>query len=150
MPPQKFPFITDGIHGRVPVNLYPAADSEREVILQPDMGLLEHCQLPDCTQVREVYAWDNYLYALAQRGSQAVLWKIDDAGGYAEIGTVTTSASGPAWMKNNPTQLCVVDGVCGYVYSKDTGLFTSITDLAFLGASGMDYLNGYRLFLKPD
>jgi len=32
MTTQQFPFITDGIRGDVPINFYPAADSERGVI----------------------------------------------------------------------------------------------------------------------
>ena len=145
----KWPFVVDGLKGDVPINFYPAADSEKEVIGFPSPGLLRHCTLTDCTEVRGMLAWGIYLYVVAQRGSTSVLWRVDASGGFSELGTITTSASGPVWMKNNPTQLCIVDGVSGYIYTPSTGLFVQITDLAFPGASAMDYQDGYGIFTKP-
>lgn len=150
MPIKKFPFITDGIHGDVPNGFYPAQDSEKGVILHPSPGLDALCALTNCTEIRGLYAWGGYLYAVARRGSQSILFRVDTAGGYAELGTITTSATGPVWMVNNLTQLCIVDGVWGYVYTPGTGLFVSITDAAFPGASSVDYQDGYGLFTKPN
>lgn len=149
MPPQKYPFIVDGIHGDVPINMYAAADSERGVILQPHFGLLEHCQLTGCTEVRGMWPWVGDLYVVARRGTESVLWRVDTAGGFRELGRMTTSSTGPVWMRNNQTQLCVVDGVSGYVYTVATGHFTQITDPNFPGASTMDYQDGMGLFTKP-
>ncbi len=152
--PAPFKIITDGVIGDVPVNFYPASDSERGVILQPTPGKLKLCTLPDCTEIRGLYASPSvslqYFYAVAQRGSQSVLWRIDDTGGYAELGTITTSASGPVWMVNNPTQLGICDGVSMYVYVPSTGVFVQVTDLDFPGASSLDYQDGYGLFSVPN
>jgi hypothetical protein len=145
----QFPIVSDGLHGDVPINFYPAADAEKGVILLPSPGLLTHCQLTDCSEVRGLYSWGNYIYAVARRGSTAVLWRVDSSGGASELGTITTSASGPVWMRNNPTQLCIVDGVSGYIYPPTTGKFAQITDTAFPGASAMDYQDGYGLFVTP-
>jgi hypothetical protein len=146
---KPFPFTTDGVHGDVPNNFYPAADSEKGIILFPTPGLQLLCQLTDCTEVRGLYAWSSYLYALARRGAETILWRVDQAGGAAELGTITTSSSGPVWMKNNATQLCVVDGVSGFIYTPSTGIFGQITDAAFPGASSMDYQDSYGLFTSP-
>ena len=145
----KFPFITDSIHGDVPINFYPAADTEKEIILYPSPGLDGHCTLTDCTEIRGLHSWNNYLYAVAQRGSTSIVWRIDESGGISELGTIATSASGPVWIKNNSTQLCIVDGISGYVYTPSTGLFVQITDVAFPGAAAMDYQDGYGLFVQP-
>ena len=146
----KFPFITDSIHGDVPINFYPVADMEKEIVMSPSPGLATHCALTSCSQVRGAHAWNGYVYVLAQRGSQTVLWRVDEAGGFSEVGTITTSATGPVWMKNNLTQLCMVDGVSGYIYTPSTGHFVQITDLAFPGASSMDYQDGYGIFTTPN
>jgi len=147
---KPFPFITDGIHGDVPINFYPAADSDKQAILLPCSGLDELCDLPDCTEVRGIYGLDNYLYVVAVRGTDSILWRVDTSGGYSELGTISTSSSGPVWITNNATQICIVDGVSGYVYTPSTGLFVEITDADFPGAGSMDYQDGYGLFTTPD
>ena len=147
--PDKFPFIVDGIRGDVPTNFYAAPDTERGVLLNPTPGLLELCTLTNCTEVRDLVAYGNYLYAVARRGSQAVLWRIASDGTKAELGTITTSASGPAWQVYNSTQLCICDGVSGYVYTPSTGLFAQISDADFPGGGGVAYQDGYGLFFQP-
>lgn len=148
--PSPLPIITDGIHGQPPINFYPAADSELGVILQPTPGLSELCDLTDCSEVRGLYAWNNYIYAVARRGSTSILWRVDANGNMAEVGTITTSYSGPVWMVGSTTQLLIVDGVWGYIYTPGTGLFQSITDVDFPGASTCDSQDGYALFTQPN
>lgn len=146
----KFPFITDGIHGEVPINFYPAADSERGVILHASPGLSALCTLTDCSEVRGLYAWGNYLYAVAKRGSSSVVWRISASGTAVEIGNIPTSSTGPVWIVNNLTQLLIVDGVTGYTYALATGVFAAITDANFPGALACDYQDTYGLFVKPN
>lgn len=150
MPETPFPFVTDGDFGDVPINFYPSKDSDKRIILRSTPGLDEFCDLTDCTEVRGLYAWDSYLYAVAQRGSHSVLWRIDSAGAFAEVGTLTTSASGNLWMTNNLTQLCICDGAWSYVYTPSSGIFLKISDVDFPGSGAMDYQDGYGLFITPD
>ena len=150
MPSKKFPFITDGIFGDVPSGFYPAADSDRQVILLPDPGLKSICALTNCSEVRGLYAWDGYLYVVARRGSSSAVFRVATNGTYSEIGTISTSFTGPVWIVNNLTQLCIVDGVWGYVFIPATNSFLPITDAAFPGASSVDYQDGYGLFTKPN
>lgn len=146
----SFPFVIDGLRGKVPMNFYPASDTERGIILYPTPGLLEHCDLTACSEVREILPWNDYLYVLARRGSQSALWRVDESGGFVELGTVTTSASGPAWMVHNATQVLIVDGVSGYTYTPSTNIFTQILDADFPGAGACDYQDGFGLFFTPD
>ena len=155
MPPKPFPFPEDGYIGQPPTNYYPAADSEREKILHGTPGLLSFCALTDCTEVRGLREWNSYLYAVARRGSESVLWRIDSSGAASELGTITTSSSGPVWMTNNFAQLLIVDGVIGqsgYVYTPATGLFVQITDANFVSfkAAVCDYQDSFGLFVQPN
>jgi hypothetical protein len=148
--PTQFPYVTDSIRGDVPINFYPAADSEKGVILHGTPGLEELCTLTDCTEVRGLFSRGAYLYAVAVRGGESVFWRIDSTGGFAEVGTITTSNSGPVWIEENQTQILIVDGVSGWVFTPTTNHFVQITDAAFPGASSCTAQDGYGLFTVPD
>jgi hypothetical protein len=150
MATKPFPFITDGQIGDVPINFYPAADTERQSILQPSPGLLSLCALTNCSEVRELHVWDQYIYAVARRGTTSVVFKVSPTGTFVEIGNFATSFSGPVWMVHNLTQLCICDGVWAYVFTPSSGSFLSITDAAFPGASSVAYQDGYGLFTVPN
>ena len=151
MPPQPFPYPKDSTTGNVPVGFYPAMDSERKEILKGTFGLQSLCQITDCTEGRGIYLWKGVFYCVFRRGSQSVLFRVDPSvGTAAELGTITTSFTGPVHMVNNPTQLCIVDGVSGYTYTPSTGLFAQITDSAFPGALSITYLEGLGLFVQPN
>lgn len=150
MPVTPWPFVTDGVVGDVPIGFYPAADSDKQIILQPTPGLSTLCTLPSCTEVRGMFPWNNYLYIVARRGSQSVLWRVSPAGAPSELGYFTSSSSGPVWMFNNSTQICIVDGVTAYVFTVATGILVQITDAAFDGSSSGAYQDGYGLFTKPN
>src|SRR5512135_2009857 len=148
--PNPLPIILDGIHGDVPINFYPAADSELGVILQPTPGLVEHCSLTSCSEVRGILTWNNSMYAVARRGSTSPVWRISGNGSFSEVGTIPTTYTGPVWMVGSTTQLLIVDGVWGYIYTPATGLFQSITDPDFPGAGTCDSQDGYGLFTQPN
>ena len=69
------------------------------------------------------------------------------SGAGASLGAI--GGSGPVSMADNGTQLVIVtSGNTGYVYSVSGGL-VSITDPDFPGATCVDYLDGYFLFVEP-
>jgi len=150
MPPKPWPIIVDALYGDVPNGLFPSKDTSQELVLLPFGGLLSLCSLPDCTEIREGWSWGGYMYWLARRGSDTVLWRVDTTGAYSEVGSFATSYTGPAWMRNNQTQLCVVDGITGYVYTPASNNFVQITDTDFPGAGGLEYQDGYGLFFEPN
>ena len=151
MPVIPFPYIQNASVGDVPINLYPAIDSNKKEILKGTFGLSAFSQLTNCSEGRGIYSWGGYLYCVIRRGSTSVVWRVDPSlGSSSEIGTITTSFTGPVWMINNPDQLCIVDGVSGWVYTPQTGQFVQITDSSFPGASGLDYIEGVGLFVQPD
>lgn len=150
MPPKPWPIVVDALYGDVPTGLFPAKDTTQEMVLLPFSGISTLVNLQDCSEIRTGWSWNDYMYWLAKRGSQSILWRVDDSGSSVEIGTIPTSSSGPAWMRNNQTQLCVVDGVTGYVYTPTANSFVGITDVAFPGAGGLEYQDGYGLFFEPN
>jgi hypothetical protein len=150
MPGRPFPFMFDGITGDVPTNWIAAADPVRKIISYGTPGLKSICTLTGCTEIRGLWAWNNYLYAVARRGSQSVLWRIAPAGNYSELGTITTSFTGPVWMVNNNAQLLIADGVSGYTYTPATNQFLQITDPNFYGAAAADYQDSCGLLVQPN
>src|SRR5574343_1509932 len=133
--PIPFPYIVDGVVGDVPKGFYPATDSDRQQILVRQPGLKSKVTISNCTEIRELIAWNGYLYGIAKIGGQSTVFRANPtAGTYADIGTVTTSSSGPAWMKVNPTQMAVCDGIIYYIFTPGTGSFIPMADAAFEGA----------------
>src|SRR5574343_1076241 len=145
----QFPFITDGIHGDVPINFYPVPDSERGILLEPSPGLDLFSALTSCTEIRGLYTWGDYLYAVARRASKSPVYRINSLGVAAEIGEIDTSFTGQVTFATNPTQLCIADGVSGWVYTPSTGAVAEITDADFTtyaGAGGVTYQDRYGLW----
>ena len=153
MPPKPFPRLQDGPLGvgDVPVNLYPKPDPARKEIIVRTPGLLQHCQLTDCTEGRGIYSYQGFLYCILRRGSESVVWRVDPVLGTAgEVGTIPTSFTGPVWIKDNPTQLGISDGVTKYVFTPASGSFVPNSDLNFPGSTTLDSLSGLGLYVKPN
>lgn len=65
------------------------------------------------------------------------------------LGTIGTT-TGPVRMRNNLTQLIIVDGSsAGYIYTFASGIFAQISDPDFLGGSSVVYNDGYFLYNQP-
>ncbi len=64
-------------------------------------------------------------------------------------GTVATS-TGPVSMAYGVTQLVIVDGENGYVYTLGTDDFAQITSPGFYGSATVNFLDNYFLFVRPD
>ena len=53
-------------------------------------------------------------------------------------------------MADNGTQIMIAADPAGYIYNTATGVFAQITDPDFPGASLVDYLDGYFVFIEPN
>lgn len=94
---------------------------------------------------RGVYSLGEYVYTV----NGSTLYQVDSAGTAAAKGTLVT-ASGRVDMADNGTQLMIVDGDYGYIYTFATGAFARITDADFPGANHVTYNDGYFIVTKPD
>lgn len=65
------------------------------------------------------------------------------------VGTLNTS-TGYVSMTNNPTQLMIADGVDGYIYNKDTDVFTTINDVDFTAGTTVVFIDGYFIYNQPN
>lgn len=77
------------------------------------------------------------------------LYKISDLWVATSVGTLNTS-SGRVSFADNGIQVVLVDGPYGYYYTIATEVFAQITDADFLGATQVEYMDGYFIFIKPD
>lgn len=77
------------------------------------------------------------------------LYEVASDGTKTERGTLLTT-SGRVSMAVGVTQLVLVDGPNGYVFSLDTNTFTQITSGNFYGSRFVAFLGGYFVFIRPD
>jgi len=78
-----------------------------------------------------------------------VLYKISSLWVATSIGTLTTT-TGPVSLADNGLQLIVVDGTNGYSWIMASETFAQITDVDFLPADQVTFLDGYFIFNKAD
>jgi hypothetical protein len=60
------------------------------------------------------------------------------------------SGSGPVSIADNGTQIFIAADPNGYIYNTVTGIYAQITDPDYPGASVVDYLDGYFVFIQPN
>lgn len=124
------------------VNLYPEKTpsgwklvSRRGFTNQDSVLNGASCRLPFVSRdgTERVYSvHGNTVYRLNSDGTTA-----------ATIGTLATS-SGVVWMAENPTQIFITDGTDGYIITKSSDAFATISDVNFPGNPiGAAYLDGY-------
>jgi len=62
----------------------------------------------------------------------------------------TVAGTGPVSIADNGTQIMIAANPTGYIYNTNTGVFAQIVDPDFPGASVVDYLDGYFVFIEPN
>lgn len=129
----KVPFVKEAYRGEVPINWYPAADDDSEIVLYGTPGLTEFCDLANATTVWAATVMGELLYVAAQISSTACsVFKIDKTGDSTVIGSISATG-GPIGMVNNGTQVLITHGDYGYVY--DTLPKQWVADTAYLAAN---------------
>jgi len=121
------------------VNLYPEYNSQGSksiMTLVATPGLTLFNTVSGVT--RGVHEMGNLMYVV----SDGTLWEVNAAGVSTSRGTLDTT-SGRVSMDDNGTQLMIVDGTSGYIYTPSTTTFTKITDADFPTADFVDFIDGY-------
>ena len=72
------------------------------------------------------------------------LYSVSSSGGYTLVGSGITG-TGRVSMSDNGTQLCIVNGAAGWIYTVADGL-TQITSSAFYPADTVFFMDGYFIF----
>ena len=89
--------------------------------------------------VDSLYFFDGVLYASA--GTK--LYSIDSLGVATERGDIGSGRKAMSW---NGTQIVIVNGATGYVYTPSTSTLSQITDTDFKPASSVVFMDQYSVF----
>lgn len=146
----QVPFVKDSYRGEIPVNWYPAADTDKGVIMFGSPGLSEVYDCSGGTMVRCLKAAGDYLYAVVadENAATSTVYRFDQNFAAKTLGTIN-SFSDPVMAEYNGVQVAFCDGSTIYVYNIATNVFAEIADVDFPGASYLTYQDGYGVFLNP-
>lgn len=134
------------------VNWFPTTSGETgqgpKPVLLPTPGLY---QLVDTSgnQVRALMPYNNTIYAIVD----ATLYEITvnqnaKTATATSRGTINTTSGAISWA-SNPTQLMIVDGTDGYIYTPANTTLTEISDADFAGATMVVFMDSYFIINNP-
>jgi len=90
--------------------------------------------------------WEHSIYLYVVSGN--TFYRVNSSFAVTELGFV--AGAGPVSMADNGTQIMIAANPAGYIYNTSTNVLAPITDPDFPGASVVDYLDGYFVFIEPD
>ena len=94
--------------------------------------------------IRGMWPHGGYIYVV----SGAALYRVSTSWAVTSLGAIT--GTGPVSMVDNGTQIMIAADPDGYIYNTLTGVLAEITDPDYPGASVVDYLDGYFVFIQPN
>ena len=94
--------------------------------------------------IRGLWQHNSYLYVV----SGDTFYQVSSS--YVATAKGTVLGSNLVTMADNGTQIMIAADPAGYIYNTSTGVFAQITDPDFPGASVVDYLDGYFVFIEPN
>lgn len=128
------------------VNLYPEVVPEggkQPAFLQRCPGLLLRANI-GTGPIRGLWEHGAYVYVV----SGETFYQVSSS--FVATAKGTVPGTGLVSMADNGTQIFIAASPLGYIYNTSTGVFAQITDPDFPGASVVDYLDGYFVFIEPD
>ena len=128
------------------VNLFPEVVPEggkQPAFLQRAPGLALQATIGN-GPIRGLWAHGAYFYVV----SGSTFYQVSST--FAATAKGFVAGSGPVSMADNGTQLFIAANMNGYIYNFATDAFGAITDPDFPGASVVDYLDGYFVFIQPN
>lgn len=132
----QIPFITDNCRNNIPVNWYPAKDSEFGVVLWGTPGLT--LKTTGQNVCRGMVPAHGSIFGVS--GDKA--WKLTSAWVLFEIGTLVGN-SGPVNILDNGLEILFQEDSHAYIYTIATGSFAEIADTDFPVPSSAAYQDGY-------
>lgn len=94
--------------------------------------------------IRGLWEHGAYLYVI----SGNTFYQVTSS--YAATAKGFVAGNGPVSLADNGTQLFIAANMNGYIYNLVTDVFAPISDPDFPGASVVDYLDGYFVFIQPN
>lgn len=115
------------------------ADAKSQVALYNSPGLKEFAPSVGSGAARGAHTMAGTFYCVFGNN----LYRVDSMGGSVNLGTIKGASR--VSLADNGTQLCIVNGSEGYIYTVTGGL-VQITDPDFLPADTVVYQDGYFIF----
>ncbi len=147
----EIPFIggayldrSTNLNAQVCQNLYPVMDGQggkKVLALYGTPGLFLFAS-PVVGEVRGLHVMGVYLYAVI--GS--AVYRLTTVGTATLMTGALNTTTGHCWIKDNGTQIMIVDGAHGYILSGTT--VTEIADADFPVPSSLAYQDGYFIITK--
>lgn len=128
------------------VNLYPEVVPEggkQPAFLQRVPGFTLRAMI-GTGPIRGMWEHGGYLYVV----SGSTFYQVSST--FVSTAKGAVAGTGPVSMADNGTQIMIVSDPAGYIYNTSTGVFAQITDPDYPGASVVDYLDGYFVFIQPN
>jgi hypothetical protein len=128
------------------VNMFPEVVPEggkQPAFLQRAPGLALRANV-GTGPIRGLWEHGGYLYVV----SGTSFYQVNSAFVSSFKGTVP--GANPVSMADNGTQIMIAADPDGFIYNTSTGVFSKIMDPDFPGASIVDYLDGYFVFIQPN
>ena len=128
------------------VNLFPEVVPEggkQPAFLQRAPGLPLRAVI-GAGPIRGLWQHNSYLYVV----SGNTFYQVSSS--YVATAKGTISGTSLVTMADNGTQIMIAADPEGYIYNTSTNVFAQITDPDFPGASVVDYLDGYFVFIEPN
>jgi len=129
------------------VNIFPviseAKDSKSQIGMMGTPGLSQFAA-PVVSPARNSWVvQDRCFFVLGP-----YLYEIFSDGTSTLRGTMLTS-TGFVGISDNGTQICIVDGDNGYIFTLATNVFAQITSAGWRGSNTICYIDGYFMFQEP-
>lgn len=129
------------------VNLYVEMHPDPEsngISMYPTPGMVAFVNF-GANPARGVYQKGDYLYVV----NGSTLWEVTADGVSTSRGTLNSSG-GRVDIADNGTQMLIVDGTDGYIYTFATSTLAEIADADFPPSTTCAFLNGYFIVQKTD
>lgn len=131
-------------------NLYPVVDGEggkNVIALMSSPGLKLFADASDNREVRQVYATDNFIYAVVGDS----VYKVNAGGAVTQMTGSLNKASGYVAMAENLNdEICITDNPNGYILDVAAETVTQITSAGFPLAIDLTHQDGYFIAVAMD
>lgn len=126
----EIPFINPnpGPEGQYPINCYfvPETNTGNSALIGT-AGCLAWSDLSKVAEGRGAFQFKTQLYVVCGNN----FYSVTTLGVVTANGTTLDTSTGPVWMECNGTQVMIIDGAYGYIYTIATGVLAKITDVDF-------------------
>jgi len=160
---KKLPLFGEGIYAGNPtvtrerrLNCYYQVRKDKDrtaIAVLGTPGMLPQMSIPSATlqAARGILGNKTQLFAVVANQFLSLIGPVTQGAAASVVATGSiNSIAGPVSMALNPTQVCIVDGANGWIFTPSTGVFVQITSAGFPnGATTVTACNGFFICEAP-